>query len=52
MNKKEILAAIQDLAKSQGFYQRLLNNINDETLDILEKQNFKDVVDMVIWIEG
>ena len=48
MTREEILEAIKDLAKSQGYYGRLLRAIEeDETiLDTLEEQNFNDVVDM------
>ncbi len=54
MKREEILAAIKNLALSQGFYGRLLERIeNDETiLDTLEEQNFGDVVDMVMWLES
>lgn len=43
---------------SQGFYTRLDNAVNDmeeEQFDYLsnelEKQNFKDTVDVVLWLE-
>lgn len=54
MNKEQILDVIKSLAKSQGFYGRLLEHINDEPsyLDFLEKQNFVDVVDFVLYIES
>ena len=54
MNKEQILEAIRELAKSQGFYGRLLEGIREhkEILDKLEQQNFKDSVDMVMWIES
>lgn len=54
MKRNEILNAIKSLARSQGFYGRLLNEIeeNDEILDVLERQNFNDVVDMILFIEG
>ena len=54
MTREEILEAIKDLAKSQGYYGRLLRAIEeDETiLDTLEEQNFNDVVDMVIYLES
>ena len=39
MDKQEILETLQILAKSQGFYRRLLFNINEnpKILDILEQ---------------
>jgi len=54
MNKGQILETITMLAKSQGFYGRLLEHINDEPsyLDFLEKQNFVDVVDFVLYMES
>ncbi len=51
MNKNQILNTIKSLARSQGFYGRMLNNITDEGLDYLEEQNFKDPVDLVMFIE-
>ena len=54
MNKEQILEVIKSLAKSQGFYGKLLEYINEEPsyLDFLEKQNFKDSVDFVLYMEG
>lgn len=54
MNKQEILDAVSSLAKSQGFYGRLLLELNEkeEMLNYLVDQNFKDVVDMVMFLEG
>ena len=54
MNREQILAAIRELAMSQGFYGRLLQAIDEDEsiLDKLEEQNFSDVVDMVLWIES
>jgi hypothetical protein len=52
MTRDEILQAIKDLAKSQGFYGRLLRDMSDELLDALEAQGFTDVVDLVLFLEG
>lgn len=54
MTKKEILETFKSLARSQGSYGRLLEQIkdNDEALTYLEEQNFKDSVDLVMFIEG
>lgn len=59
MDRYEILNAIQDLAMSQGFYGRLLENIEamseedrEDYLDNLEQQCFVDVVDLVIYLES
>lgn len=58
MTKQDIKENISMLAKSQGFYERLLNQIEeDETvLDYLHEksiqEDWKDAVDMVISIES
>ena len=54
MNKEQILNAIKSLARSQGFYGRLLEVINeDETiLDELVEQNFTDSLDLVMFLES
>jgi hypothetical protein len=59
MNREQILATFRSLAMSQGFYGRLLEQINsvDEEareafLSDLESRNFQDPVDLAMWIEG
>ena len=59
MNREQILATFRSLAMSQGFYGRLLeqiDSVDEETRDAflsdLESRDFKDVVDLVMWIEG
>lgn len=59
MNKDEIIANIETLSKSQGYYQRLhdqLAALPTEELDIvlseLENENFKDIVDLILYLEG
>lgn len=57
MKKKEILSTIKSLASSQGFYSRLFMALNSDEpdavayLEYLEEQNFKDSVDLVIFLE-
>jgi len=57
MKKEQILSAIGNLSASQGFYGRLYEKLTDgseeseDFLNTLEKQNFGDVVDMVMWLE-
>ncbi len=53
MNREQILAAIKSLAMSQGFYGRLLCAINDDEsiMDDLVAQNFKDTIDMIMYLE-
>lgn len=54
MSKQEIMEAIKSLAMSQGFYGRLYRTLkeNPEALDFLAKQNFKDSVEMIMFLEG
>ena len=41
------------LAYSQGFYGRLYEQIkdDDEALSYLEEQNFKDPIDLILFLE-
>lgn len=58
MTKKDIKENISMLAQSQGFYGRLLNQIEEDeaVLDYLYEQSvqegWKDAVDMVLSIES
>lgn len=58
MTKEAIKKNIATLAKSQGFYGRLLNQIEDDeaVLDYLHEKSiqegWKDSVDMVLSIES
>lgn len=58
MNKKEILEMVKSLASSQGFYTRLYQYLSEgseeseEYLDMLEEKNFKDSVDLILYLEG
>lgn len=57
MNKKQILKVIKNLAKSQGFYDRLYSKLTDGSeeseayLEELVEQKFKNAVDLVMFIE-
>ena len=58
MTRDDILDAIRTLARSQGFYGRLLDAIceadddaRDEFLDTLEDQHFNDMLDLVMFLE-
>ena len=53
MSKAQILATIRSLAKSQGFYCRVLEEIQNDPaiLDKLEAKNFKDELDMILFFE-
>jgi len=52
MNKNQIRETFEMLARSQGLYGRILRDITDEQLDYLAQQNFKDVVDLILFIES
>ena len=59
MKYEEIIEVIKSLAKSQGFYGRLLASIEAlsdsdklEFISALEKENFKDPVDVVMFFEA
>ena len=49
----QILDWCMDLAHSQGMYGRLLKELmnNKEALEYLAKQDFKDILDFVMFIE-
>ena len=61
MNVLQVLDVIRDLSHSQGFYGRLYETIletkqNDEAAfnefaQVVEAQNFKDAVDVVLFFE-
>ena len=49
---------VVDLKDSQGFYSGLYSNVNEMCEDnfeqlycMLEKQNFKDPLDVILWLE-
>ena len=54
MDRTRILELIKSLAKSQGFYGRLLRDIqeNPEILDHLEQQTFNDDLDLILYLES
>lgn len=59
MKEKEILEIFRQLARSQGHYGRLLDSIENMPkhdyrffIEILESQNFKDPVDLILYLEG
>ena len=59
MKREEIMETIKSLAGSQGFYGRLYGDLMeldedeyDEVMTKLESQNFKDGVDLVMFIEN
>lgn len=57
MTKKDILENIRLLANSQGFYSQMYVRLSDgskeadKALEYLEQQHFKDVVDMILFLE-
>lgn len=59
MKREEIMETIKSLASSQGLYGRLYRDLMeldegeyDEVMTELESQNFKDGVDLVMFIES
>jgi len=54
MKINELKNAVLTLAQSQGIYGRLYRDVeqNDEFWQHLEDQNFSDVVDMILFLEG
>ena len=56
MTKEQIWDAFKQLAQSQGFYGRLMRDIEqsgekEEILQHLEDQHFGSTVDLVMYIE-
>ena len=61
MNAVQVIEVIKDLAKSQGFYSRMWQSLQENILtdeeeyenfqQFCEQQNFKDVVDLVLFFE-
>lgn len=59
MKKNEIMKTFKSLTKSQGFYGRIVDELESMSesnrnmyLEGLEKQNFKDAVDLVMFMES
>ena len=59
MEREEIMEKIKSLASSQGLYGRLYRDLMElseddynEVMTKLESQNFKDGVDLVMFIES
>lgn len=58
-NRRLFADTVNTLRNSQGFYSRLFQTINQlsdeayqELTRLLDKQNFKDSVDVVLWLEA
>ena len=58
MDRQAIRSTFEMLAQSQGLYGRLLRNIDEmdeedreKVWSDLESQNFKDAVDLILYIE-
>ena len=52
--KEKYLGWIAQLAQSQGFYGRLYKQLQNDSmaLEMLLENDFKDAVDMVLWLES
>jgi hypothetical protein len=56
MSRYQIKSTLESLATSQGFYGRLLNNIesspySEEIWTQLENANFQDDIDIILFFE-
>ena len=58
MTKAEILKIIKNLSSNQGFYTGLYRFLSEESeeskdyLNMLEKKNFKDPIDLISYFES
>lgn len=52
MDRDQIIETLKSLARSQGSYGRLLDSITEEGIQFLADQEFKDAVDMIMFLEG
>lgn len=62
MNREQIMEAIRQLAHSQGSYGRFYRYLCemreedpdrfDEVMTMLEDENFKDAVDLIMYLES
>lgn len=62
MNRLEIMETFASLARSQGTYTRMYNVLREMEADDpdcynavmsqLEEENFKDAVDLIMYVEG
>lgn len=57
-NHRILAATVVDLMNSQGLYGRLYRSINEldddryeQFFELIGKQNFKDSLDVVLWLE-
>ena len=58
MKREQILKLFKSLAQSQGYYGRLLAELNDADEEVrenfwqhMENQNFKDELDVILYLE-
>lgn len=61
MKEAQILETIEKLSRSQGLYGRILRDLEEmqkndpdtykETIELLEKQDFKTELDLILYIE-
>ena len=61
MNREQIMEAIKQLAQSQGTYARFYRDLCemrdneperfDKAMTMLEEKKFKDIVDLVLYLE-
>lgn len=58
-NHRIFASAVIELMSSQGFYGRLYRSVNEmdaeqyqQLYELLDKQDFKDQLDVVLWLES
>ena len=61
MNREQIMEAIKQLAQSQGTYSRFYRDLCemreedperfDKAMTMLEEKKFKDIVDLILYLE-
>lgn len=54
MTEEQILSSVKSLASNKGFYSTLYQALleHPEELTALAKQDFKDIVDLVLYLES
>lgn len=59
LSLEDVIRLITTLSHSQGFYGRLLRDINEmdeegieKLRKVIEEKKFKDNIEFILWIEG
>ena len=51
LKKDDIKNLIKSLSRSQGFYGRLYQAMDEQSYEILESMNFKSEIDVILFFE-